>query len=99
MSALPTKDDFAAQVNTVFRQRVGAEQVFAITLTSCKDKILTPAQHCFVLVFRAPVEAPPEQGVYPVEHDTLGNFALFLVPFAKDESGLYYEAVFNLLIS
>lgn len=98
MSALPTKDDFAAQVNTTFRLRAGAEQVFAIILTSCKDKILTPVQHCFALVFRAPVDAPPEQGMYPMEHEVLGNFEIFLVPFAKDESGLYYEAVFNLLI-
>lgn len=97
MATLPTKDDFAAQLNTTFRQRVAEDSQFELVLTSCKDKISTPIQHCFALVFRAPIEAPPLQGTYPIEHETLGSFELFLVPFAKDESGLYYEAVFNLL--
>ena len=98
MNPLPTKDQFAAQVNTTFRQTVGEAGAYDLTLTSCKEKISNPVQLCFSLVFRAPVEAPPEQGLYPLEHATLGNFELFLVPFAKDESGLYYEAVFNLLL-
>jgi hypothetical protein len=33
-----------------------------------------------------------------MEHDSIGDFELFLVPIARDDSGTYYEAVFNRLV-
>jgi hypothetical protein len=33
-----------------------------------------------------------------MKHDSIGDFDLFLVPIGRDESGTFYEAVFNRLI-
>jgi hypothetical protein len=35
------------------------------------------------------------QGVYPLDHEAMGAFELFLVPVGKNERGYQYEAVFN----
>ena len=31
-------------------------------------------------------------------HDSIGEFELFLVPVGRDDSGTFYEAVFNRLV-
>ena len=49
----------------------------------------------FSLLFRGPHQPPLPQQTYPVEHDRLGRFDLFIVPVKRDAQGLYYEAVFN----
>jgi hypothetical protein len=33
-----------------------------------------------------------------MKHESIGDFDLFLVPIGRDESGTFYEAVFNRLI-
>lgn len=54
-----------------------------------------PGQEQFSLVFRAPLEMPPLQGTYRLEHDSLGAEDIFLVPISRDKDGLYFEAAFN----
>jgi hypothetical protein len=49
----------------------------------------------FSLLFRGPLQPLLLQQIYPVEHDRLGRFDLFIVPIRRDAHGLYYEAVFN----
>jgi hypothetical protein len=49
----------------------------------------------FSLLFRGPLQPLLPQRIYPVEHDRLGRFDLFMVPIRRDAHGLYYEAVFN----
>jgi hypothetical protein len=49
----------------------------------------------FSLLFRGPRQPLLAQQIYPVEHDRLGRFDLFIVPVKRDAQGLYYEAVFN----
>jgi hypothetical protein len=49
----------------------------------------------FSLLFRGPRQPLLPQRIYPVEHDRLGRFDLFIVPVKRDAQGLYYEAVFN----
>jgi hypothetical protein len=34
-----------------------------------------------------------------MKHEAIGDFELFLVPIGRDETGTFYEAVFNRLIS
>jgi hypothetical protein len=51
----------------------------------------------FTLLFRGPLQPLLPQQIYPVEHDRLGRFDLFIVPVKRDTQGLYYEAVFNRL--
>lgn len=50
----------------------------------------------FSLTFRDPLPGVAPQGTYVVDHDSLGEFALFIVPLAPDGAGgQRYEAVFN----
>jgi len=39
-----------------------------------------------------------KQEVYTFKHAVLGTFDLLLVPIGKDQTGFYYEAVFNRLV-
>jgi hypothetical protein len=48
----------------------------------------------FSLLFAGDPGEPYPQQIYPVEHDELGRFELFLVPLAPDQRGALYEAVF-----
>ncbi|MDQ1639918.1 MAG: hypothetical protein QOF62_3257 [Pyrinomonadaceae bacterium] len=57
----------------------------------------TATKECFSAVFLGPTGGQLKQGTYKVEHATLGNFSMFLVPGAKSLRGNYYEAVFNRL--
>jgi hypothetical protein len=50
-----------------------------------------------VLLRSNQAEAFP-QGTYWVEHDVLGEFDLFLVPFGVKKKGVYYVASFNHMI-
>jgi uncharacterized protein DUF6916 len=52
-------------------------------------------KECFSAVFLAPPGARLLQHTYKVEHSTLGEFSLFLVPAGRSRQGTYYEAVFN----
>ena len=55
-----------------------------------------PQRKPFAIVFRAPLDSPLPQRMYPLTHPRLGTLdQLFLVPIAEDGDGLYYEAVFN----
>jgi hypothetical protein len=49
----------------------------------------------FSLVFRGGPSPPLPQRIYRVEHEELGAIEIFLVPIARDERGMTYEAVFT----
>lgn len=50
----------------------------------------------FSLVFRGPAEPQLAQQLWPLEHEALGRFELFLVPIGPDAEGRHrYEAVFT----
>jgi len=48
----------------------------------------------FSIVFLHRSEEILPQGTYPLEHDQLGTFELFIVPIGQDTDGTRYEAVF-----
>lgn len=87
-------EDFAPHLDTNFQMQLG-ELIKEIELIGVEDKSPSPRQEQFVLTFRAPHDAPPQQGIYQLEHASLGSGALFLVPIGRDQSGLTYEAIFN----
>ena len=87
-------DDFAPHVHETLRVRAGASE-FEAELFAVADKSPGPKQEMFVVTLRAPLTVPPEQGLYHLEHATLGAGELFLVPIHRDANGLYLEAVFN----
>ncbi len=49
----------------------------------------------FSLFFKGPSESLLVQATYPMTHDQMGSFDLFLVPVKPDGEGARYEAVFN----
>ncbi len=49
----------------------------------------------FSIVFRGSAEKIWPQGMYKIEHKSIGELELFLVPIGPDNEGLCYEAVFN----
>ena len=88
-------EDFARHVNTRFQMELSEDTTLEIELISVEDKSPSPRQEQFLLTFRAPLEAPPEQWLYQLRHEQLGSGRLFLVPIARDDEGLTYEAVLN----
>ena len=86
-------------LNTPFRVMLDGAASLELELIEVKPGRSTPRQEQFALLFRAPLDAPLQQGMFLLEHDKIGAFDLFLVPVRKDEQGFFYEAVFNRLKS
>lgn len=97
LGTLP-KASFAENLNTLFRAVLQDSSVIEMELIEVIDRRSTPSQEQFSLLFRAPKEAPLEQGLYQLEHDQLESGELFLVPVSRDDKGVCYQAVFNRLI-
>lgn len=93
-----TGDAFASLVNGRFRLIAGPEAVMEVELIEFKAGSKSVHHEAFSIVFRAPVEAPLEQRIYRLEHESMGAFELFLVPIGKSPEGVRYEAVFNRVI-
>jgi hypothetical protein len=53
----------------------------------------------FTLVFKAEAELPTFTSIHPIKHGALGEFNLFLTRRGGDDGEIYYEAVFNHLLS
>jgi len=84
---------FAEHVNSAFRL-LHQPATTELELVDVSDGS-TDGHVNFTLLFRGPGEPLLPQQIYPVEHDRLGRFDLFIVPVRRDARGLYYEAVFN----
>ena len=90
-----TMERFSVEVNTKFQMQYGDAQSAELELISVTDLGSSARQIQFSAIFLGPEQAPIKQGVYHVAHKTLGGMDLFLVPIAKDQDGIHYEAVFN----
>ena len=97
MSAQLTEKEFSKHVNTKFR--VAVEQPVELELIEVKGYMSKPDEESgmerFSALFRGPSERYLAQQTYSVEHEQMGEFALFLVPVKQDQNGFRYEAVFN----
>ena len=97
MSAPLTEKEFSKHVNTKFR--VALEEPLELELTEVKGYLSKPHEESgmerFSAYFHGPADQYLKQGSYPLAHDVMGEFEIFLVPIAQDEKGLRYEAVFN----
>lgn len=54
-----------------------------------------PREQPFSLLFRTPQDNQLSQRMYDVQHASLGEFALFLVPMQPDDEFNYFESIFN----
>ena len=97
MAAQLTEAEFSKHVNTKFR--VAVEPTVELELTEVKGYLSRAHEETgmerFSAFFRGPSDRYLEQKIYPIEHDQMGAFELFLVPVSQDQSGFRYEAVFN----
>jgi hypothetical protein len=91
-------EEFLKHLNTKFRIHVSETEVLESELTDISERMMSPRQERFSLVFRTGNETLIEQGQRTFDHDEMGNFSLFIVPIGRDDEGTYYEAVFNRLI-
>lgn len=81
-----------------FRASLEDGQAFDFQLFKLEPGISNKIQDAFSLLFRAPLETPPFQNLFHVEHEKLGAMDLFLVPVRRKEDCYVFEAVFNRLL-
>jgi hypothetical protein len=93
-----TIDDFAPHLNTEFTAALQDGEI-AFTLVEARpmpvDKRFAALRAPFSLLFRNHSALIFPQQTYMVRHASMGDFALFLVPIARDATGFVYQAVFN----
>lgn len=89
---------FTENLNTLFQLTPEGGTALEAELVEVKPGRSTSRQEQFALLFRAPQDAPVQQGMFHLEHDKIPAADLFLTPVRKDEQGLYYEAIFNRML-
>jgi hypothetical protein len=99
MSIYLTKTMFEENLNTRFWLLDERQDPYALDLIELTNGHSTPRQEQFSLRFRGDRNWILPQQLYPMKHEAIGDFELFLVPIGRDETGTFYEAVFNRLIS
>ena len=91
-----TADDFEPLLDTEFRRVDDAGREARLRLVEVARRGRRFAEReSFALLFRDPGEIGLAQGIHPLQHETLGEVELFLVPVARTEAGWEYEAVFT----
>ena len=98
MPEILTIEMFEGHQNSKFQMHYGDSQTADLELVGVKDVVSSERQKQFSLRFLGPMEAPILQGIYRLDHDTLGSLDLFLVPIARDNTGVSYEAIFNRMV-
>jgi hypothetical protein len=98
MAADLTHQEFSRHLNTKFGIRLSEAQAIEAELTEVSEHMISPRQERFSIVFRTANEVLLGQGMNRFEHDQMGPFDLFIVPIQRDETGTYYESVFNRLV-
>ena len=93
-----TKSMFEQNLNTRFWLLDAGPEPHAMDLVELTNGHSSARQEQFSLRFRGDRNQVFPQRIYPMKHDSIGAFDLFLVPIARDETGTFYEAVFNRLI-
>ena len=88
------QSDYAENLNTMFRVAEPGEPS-EIQLTTVNELKINGEQESFSLIFHGGKDRFLPQGLYDLEHDSLGNSGIFLVPVGEQENGYLYEAVFN----
>jgi hypothetical protein len=92
-----TEATFLELLNTKFRIHPKGADPLELELVGVRP-LSTPRQVQFSILFQGPGHVFLQQAIYPIAHDQLGEFELFLVPVGKTERGFQYEAVFNRFI-
>ena len=98
------RETFSRYLNTKFSFALGDAKAVAVKLVEVSN--LTPktaklsaanGKECFSAVFIGSHKTPLRQETYVVTHESMGKFAMFVVPVGGNKEGVHYEAVFNRL--
>ena len=89
--------EYAEQLNTKFRVAVEAAEPVELELFNVSDLKSGGGQEFFSLLFHGAKDKFLPQKLYDLEHDTLGQGSIFLVPVGAKDDIIEYEAVFNRL--
>ena len=95
MSENLTKEAFSENLNTKFRIPLESSNAAELELIEVVGTLSSPRQEQFSVFFRGPLNYLLPQGTYQMEHEKMGELALFIVPIGREQDGFRYEAVFN----
>jgi uncharacterized protein DUF6916 len=99
LSAILTEKEFSQHLNTKFRVNVDAPQPIELELVEVKGYHNKAEEQGgmerFSVFFSGPADVQLRQRTYPLVHEQMGEFDIFLVPIGRSEQGFRYEAVFN----
>ena len=94
-----TEEEFSRHLNTDFRLHRGDGPPIDLELVEVKGYLTKAGEQTgmerFSAFFKGPTEPYLAQNTYSLQHDQMGEFPIFLVPIARDEQGVRYEAVYN----
>lgn len=96
-----TKEKFAEALNTRFRIIDDSAEPVELQLVAVTAGVPAfggpeAAQYeNFSLMFEGSSKRFLPQKMYSFEHDTMGSFALFIVPVGREGNVFKYQAVFN----
>jgi hypothetical protein len=103
MAASLTEKEFLQHVNTKFHARLDADGGVDLELIEVKGYMSKHVEQTrmerFSAFFDGPGDLQLPQGLYSLRHEQMGEFEIFLVPIARNESGFRYEAVFNYFVA
>ena len=98
MPASLTEEEFSQYSGDKFRLKLNQQEI-ELELAEVKGYPFGPNEQSglerFSVFFSGPAEARLAQGLYPLQHESMGEFEVFLVPVAQNDQGFRYEAVFN----
>jgi hypothetical protein len=87
---------FREQLNSTFKVQHEPAETIALELVDVIENDLSPKMELFSLHFRGPFRPRLDQQTHRLEHETLGDFEIFLTPISADQrDGTIYEAVFH----
>lgn len=92
-------EQFAQHLHGKFKIQASPDSVVEVELAELSDFRKSEFQESFWLVFRGPASLPLGQGTFVFENDAMGRFDIFMTPIKQDAESLYYEVVFNRLVT
>jgi hypothetical protein len=91
------RDKFAEALGSTFVIKSADGRTLDLELKEVSEIRERPHQQSFSIVFLVPESFTVEQGLYDIEHESLGGMQLFIVPVGMNDSRMMLEAVFNTL--
>jgi hypothetical protein len=99
MSVMPTEENFREHLGTKFGVRVETPRPLELELVEVKGYNAQSGEPSgmerFSLFFYGPGDIMLRQGTFTLEHPSMGELTLFMVPVGRDQRGFRYEVVFN----